>query len=61
MWPYYCENFTLPDIPYYIMQCYHTNLVNLPWNLYAPDITAMDLMMKVKFWCVINLYTATLA
>ena len=48
MWHYYCENLALPDNPDFVMQCYHAKLVKIPWQQYVPDLSAMDLMMKVE-------------
>ena len=47
LWVFYCNELALPNTPLHVLECYHANLVSLPWQLYTPDIPAMDLMIKV--------------
>ncbi|XP_019856290.1 PREDICTED: ectopic P granules protein 5 homolog [Amphimedon queenslandica] len=48
LWFFYCNELSLPATPLHILECYHTHLTSLPWEQYAPDLSAMDLMIKLK-------------
>jgi hypothetical protein len=53
LWTYYINNLAVSYVPQYIINCYHSSMVNLPWQMYYPDQSAMNSMIEVI--CIIVL------
>ena len=48
IWVHYYYSLALAETPDHVLQCYHSNLIKLPWQQYLVDLPAMGLMMQVR-------------
>ncbi len=54
LWPHYCNQLALYNIPEHVLQCYHIHLSTLPWQDYQPNLESMDLMLQVGTCKIVN-------